>query len=139
MKSVFKSITIVVCATLFGACDKNPASIAASVSTAPLPGTPTSAELKINNWGPQSSKAGQIPNKQPDGSMGIWISVPSTKNFGEAQVVFGGQPARVTSVQENAINAAVDGNLLKQAGVKEVMVKQISTGKLITVGQFKIE
>lgn len=146
MKSVISVIGIFSVAIFISACDKplSPPAASASASSAVAPSvlsaaSSTKAELQIIDWGPQSAKVGQIPNKQADGSMGVWISVSNTKEFGEAQVVFGGQPARFTSVQDKAINAAVDGNFLKQAGVKDVAIKQISTGKTFSVGQFKIE
>ena len=96
-------------------------------------------ELKIGNWGPQSAKIGTTPNEQPDGSMGIWIKAINTEALGEAQVIFGGQAAKQTSVQEKLITAAISTEQLSQPGNKEVVIKQISTGKIYKVGIFIVE
>jgi hypothetical protein len=95
--------------------------------------------LEITNWGPRSAKVGTISNKQPDGSMGIWIEVKSTKGLGEAQLMFGGQSAKVTSVMEKHVNAAISIEQINQSGNKEVVIKQISTGKTYPVGIFIVE
>lgn len=99
--------------------------------------SPPTFELKVVNWGPQSAKIGTNPNKQPDGSIGIWIEVSGTQGLGEAQVLFSGQPAKSTSVQEKLITAAIATDQLAVAGDKEVVIKQIGTGKLFPVGIFK--
>ena len=101
--------------------------------------SPPTFELKVVNWGPQSAKVGTNPNKQPDGNMGVWIEVAGTQGLGEAQVIFGGQPAKATSVQEKNVNAAISTEQLSQAGNKEVVIKQIATGKTYVVGTFIVE
>jgi hypothetical protein len=95
--------------------------------------------LKVVNWGPRSAKVGTIPNKQPDGSMGIWIEVLATQGLVDAQVIFGGLPAKVTSIMEKHVNAAIAIEQLNQAGDKEVVIIQISTGKTYPVGIFTVE
>lgn len=95
-------------------------------------------DLKVVNWGPQSLKAGINPNKQPDGSMGIWVEVESTNGLGEAQIMFGGQPAKLTSVQEKIITAAIDAEQIATTGEKEVVIKQIGSGKLIPIGTVRL-
>lgn len=98
----------------------------------------SAVELKIGKWGPDSTKAGVVPNEQPDGSMGIWIEVLSdTQNFGEAQVLFGGRPAKTTSVQTKLITAAISPEELIP-GDKEVIVKHMASGKTFPVGVFKV-
>ncbi len=96
-------------------------------------------ELKVLNWGPQSAKVETNPNKQPDGGMGIWTEVAGTQGLGEAQMIFGGQPAKATSVQEKNVNASISTEQLTQAGNKEVLIKQTSTGKTFPVGTFIVE
>lgn len=143
MKSAFSVTAILLVTAFVGACDKpsSPAvvSVPASSSVAPSAVPSAKAELQIVNWGPQSAKLGTVPNKQPNGMMGIWISVVKPPNFGEAQVIFGDQLATATSVQESAINAAISSDQLKQIGSKEVVIRQLSSGKSFVVGAFKIE
>lgn len=131
MKSLTR-ISILTFAILLSACDKTEqASQKTSVAV------PPTSDLKVVNWGPQSGKIGTNPNKQSDGSMGIWIEVTGTQGFGEAQVLFAGQPAKATSVQEKLVTAAIATDQLAVAGDKEVVIKQIGTGKLFPIGIFK--
>lgn len=95
-------------------------------------------ELKVVNWGPQSAKAGTNPNTQPDGSMGLWIEVAGTQGLGEAQVFFAGQPAKLTSIQDKLITAAIGPDQVAVSGVREISIKQVGTGKLFPVGIFKV-
>lgn len=125
-------ITILSIAAILSACDKTEQ----TNQKAPVAASPA-FELKVVNWGPQSAKIGTNPNKQPDGSMGIWIEVAGTQGLGEAQVLFSGQPAKSTSVQEKLITAAIATDQLAVAGDKEVAIKQSGTGKLFPVGIFK--
>ena len=99
---------------------------------------PQRIELNVYNWGPQTAEIGAIPNKQPDGSMGIWIEVSDTQGLGDAQVIFDGKPAKTTSVQDKLITAAIFPEQLKVSGNKKIYIKQSKTGKLFTVGIFKV-
>ena len=93
--------------------------------------------LKVVDWGPQAMVLGDIPNKQPDGGLGIWIQVSGEPKLGELQIVFDGQP-QSTAVHEKLITASVSPKLLLQAGSKEITVKQVSTGRTSPVGVFII-
>ncbi len=95
-------------------------------------------ELTITNWGPQTANVGTNPNIQPDGSLGIWISVSDTQGSGEVQVTFGGESMH-TVVQDKLITAAIPAKQLSQVGSKEVLIKQISTGRVYSVGTFIVE
>lgn len=104
-----------------------------------FPFDPTLVNLKIGNWGPQSINAGVIPNKQANGSMGIWIEVSGGQGLGEAQVLFSGQPAKSTSVQTKLITAAIAPGNFSQVGKNEISIRQVSTGKVFHVGMFNVE
>jgi hypothetical protein len=121
-------------AALLSACDNGTPPQQKTSATAS-----TSVDLKVGNWGPQSTKVGVIPNQQPDGGMGIWIEVSGTQGLGEAQVLFGGQPAMVTSVQEKGITASIAPEQLTELGKKELVIKQIATNKLFPVGVFDVQ
>lgn len=95
--------------------------------------------LKIGSWGPQSTTIGKNPNIQPDGGMGIWIEATGISGLGDAEVIFEGQPALTTSVQEKLITASISAKQLNQSGSKEILIKQISTGKTFHVGAFIIK
>lgn len=100
---------------------------------------PSVVNLKINNWGPQSTVVGVIPGLQPDGSAGIWIQVSGALWLGDAQVLFSGQPARATSVQPKLITAAISPENFSKSGKKEISIKQVSTGKVFPVGFLNVE
>jgi hypothetical protein len=100
---------------------------------------PSSVDLKVGNWGPQSTVVKNIPNQQPDGSAGIWIEISGAHELGEAQVLFSGEPAKKTVVQSKLITAAIGPENFTQVGNKEIAIKQVSTGKVFPVGTFKVE
>jgi MFS family permease len=102
------------------------------------PTLPQLAELNVYQWGPQTMEAGNIPNKQPDGSMGIWIDISSTQGLGDAQLIFDGKPAKSTSVQDKLVTAAISHEQLEAPGAKKIFIKQISTGRLFPVGTFNL-
>ena len=99
---------------------------------------PPKVDLKVENWGPQTTPAKVVPNPQADGGAGIWIQVSGTEGLGAAEVLFGGEPAP-TVVQSKLITASVPPAQFAQPGSKDVAVKQVSTGKLFPVGTFKVE
>lgn len=127
-------------ALFLGACSKSETSAPQQSVAAVQQSVSPVVDLKIINWGPQEGKLGEIPNKQPDGNVGIWIEVNSTKGLKEddVQVLFAGQPAVGVSVQENLITGSVVKALLATAGDKEVSIKQVSTQKTFPVGVFKV-
>jgi hypothetical protein len=100
---------------------------------------PSSVELKVGNWGPQSTVVKNIPNQGPDGNAGIWIEVSGVQGLGEVQVLFSGKPANKTVVQPKLITAAIGPENFTQVGNKEIAIKQVSTGKVFHVGMFNVE
>ncbi len=103
----------------------------------PTPSTPLT-ELKVTNWGPQTTPAGTVPNKQPDGNMGIWIQVTSTQGLGEVQISFAGQVLKSPVIQEKLITIAVAPDQLAEPGDKEITIKQTATNNVFKVGVFKV-
>jgi hypothetical protein len=107
----------------------------------PKPATQAAAGLQhigplvVTNWGPQSTTPGVVPNRQPDGSLGIWIQATGTRP--QMQVFFAGKAAKITTVQPNLITAAVDAGELRGDGVKDVAVKDGLDGKTYVIGQFR--
>jgi hypothetical protein len=93
-------------------------------------------ELKVKDWGPKIGKVGEVPNEQPDGNMGIWILVESTRDLGDAQLIIGDQSARSTTHNGDLIVASFRPELLGAVGDKPVKLKQLSTGKEFSLGTF---
>ena len=96
-----------------------------------------SESLKILKWGPNEAKIGTIPNKQPDGKMGIWIDVNTTEGLGDIQILFAGKPAP-TAVQPKLVTAGITPEEFAIAGDKTIEMKIVSTGQIIPVGNFKV-
>lgn len=129
----FIKVALFVSVAVLAACSKNDVP-----ANKPSAAAVSAVELKVGNWGPQSSTAGDIPNKQPDGSLGLWIQVSGEQGLGDMQVLFAGQPAKATAVQDKLITAAISPEQLAQTGNKEVVIKQVSTGKTFSVGTFNV-
>ncbi len=85
-------IGTVVALSLAG-CGRHSVSAAGSSSvqqaTATTNATAPSA-LKITSWGPDSTRAGQVFNKQPNGSAALWIRVNQSLAGDEAAIEFNG-------------------------------------------------
>jgi FkbM family methyltransferase len=94
-------------------------------------------DFKVGTWGPHSMTVGDIPNKQPNGYLGIWIQVTSEQGIGEVKVLFDGQPFN-GYVSEKLITTGIPPSQLVQPGKKEIVIKQVSTGKTFPVGTFVI-
>ncbi len=94
--------------------------------------------LIVNDWGPKSMKFGEIPNKQPNGNLGIWINVTGEKGIGEAQVLFGDYSGHA-AISDGLITTCVPPEQLTVKSSIEIFIKQISTGKIISIGSFRIE
>lgn len=105
-----------------------------------LPGIPAENKLTdtlchLTRWGPQSAVSGQVPNVQPDGSMGLWIETlcapPSAKlRFGEHlfPLHFNGK----------ALTTLIPAELIHQAGEHEVSVLDEATNESFALGEFLI-
>ena len=94
--------------------------------------------LGISNWGPQTTSAGLIPNKQTNGEMGIWIEVTGEQGLGEVQILFSGQPGQSTSSQTKIITATIAPESFLRVGNYEISIRQTSTGKVFPVGVFTV-
>lgn len=93
--------------------------------------------FKVTKWGPDEAKIGTVPNKQPDGKLGIWMDVPSTEEYGELQILFDGQPEPTATTREH-VTCGITPEEISGVGEKKVELKQLSTGKIIQVGTFKV-
>ena len=133
LNTIFKIIVITSVVNLV-ACTKSETPIAASSKL-----EISIAQPNVIDWGPKTMTLGDNPNKQSDGSLGIWIRVSEGKGLGDIKVLFGGQETQATSVNENLITTAVVSEQISQLGSKEISLKQASTGKIYPVGTFIIE
>jgi hypothetical protein len=99
--------------------------------------TASAKTLKVLSWGPDQAKVGEIPNKQPNGKMGIWIQVDTTVGLGDMQVTFAGHPV-TTAEQPKLVTAGVPPEDIATPGDKTIELKLLSTGEVIPIGTFKV-
>ena len=92
----------------------------------------------VAKWGPQSTFIDVVPNVQSDGSMGMWIELPSAVEYGAFEVLFGGKPAQGTYVSKNLVTASIAAKELNIPGEIDVRIKQLSTGIVKKVGVFHL-
>jgi hypothetical protein len=72
---------------------------------------------------------GDIPNKQPDGNLGIWIQVTCGRGIGDVHILFNGM-RQPTSVHASLLTTRVPPEELTQPVKKKIVIKQVLTGKL---------
>jgi len=103
----------------------------------------TDVDFQVLDWGPQSTKAGIVPNKQPDGGSGIWIKISKIdiEYSGPVKVYFSGKPANGVYFNPNGelITASIPPRFFKNSGRYAVTVKQIATGREFYIGLFIVD
>lgn len=101
------------------------------------------ASIEVLDWGPQSTKAGDVPNRQPDGGAGIWIKVKKTdvEVAGPVKVYFDTFPAYLSYFHPDGevITASIPPRLFSRAGFLQVSVQRVATGVSTHVGHFSVK
>lgn len=82
---------------------------ASAASSAPL------ASLSIASWGPQETKAGEVFNKQPNGSAALWLRMNQSLDGDTAAVAFNGT-LLPTVISGNLVTLAIPAPLYAAAG-----------------------
>jgi peptidoglycan/LPS O-acetylase OafA/YrhL len=95
-------------------------------------------QLKPSAWGPRSSINGTIANKQPDGSMGIWIKLPGLSASEKLMVYFDGSKISKSYIQKDLITVAIPSNQISDAGKYPVTIEFVESGEIINVGYFTV-
>lgn len=83
--------------------------------------TGASGGLEISSYGPDTTQAGVVFNKQPDGGSAIWIRVNRPLDGDVATVVFRGKPL-TGAISGNLVTAAIPADLYREPGSFEVHV-----------------
>jgi hypothetical protein len=94
--------------------------------------------LKVENWGPQETTVGTIPNVQPDGGAGVWIKLDNQLSFGRLQVTIDGQPAQQTNVSPGLITTSLPPTIFNKPGKKRILVVNVNNGESVAVGEFLV-
>lgn len=118
------SVAVVVALSL-AACGNQSAN---TTSANPVPQSPATASampalfnLKITSWGPESTKAGVVFNKQPNGSAALWIRVNHSLSGDEVAVEFNGVLLQAI-VSGDLVTTGVPVDLYAKPGTYKVHV-----------------
>lgn len=95
------------------------------------------SDLTITGWGPDAMKVGTIENRQPNGSMGVWVRTSSPVSPGEVEIYFGNSKPELV-IEGNLITFGVTPDQLVNPGKIEIRLTQPSTGQSKPIGTFEI-
>lgn len=120
-KSTTTCLLGVVAALVLTGCGNNAGEPASSGQTSAVAASAPMGPLSIQSWGPQTTKAGTVFNKQPNGSAALWIHVNQSLTGSEAAVEFNGAllPANVSG---DLVTAGVPADLYAKPGNYKVHV-----------------
>lgn len=83
--------------------------------------------VRVVNWGPQNTVVGINPNRQPDGTLGLWFQLNSTKGLTNVTIQFDGTPALSTVIVNNTlITTSVPEALIQSTGQKQISMSNES-------------
>jgi hypothetical protein len=90
-RAIFYAVALSTVLTLTACGNQQAADTAVSSTAAQVAaGNVVPGDLKITSWGPESTRAGAVFNKQPGGSAALWVHVSQSLNGYEAAVEFNG-------------------------------------------------
>lgn len=98
-------------------------------------GTPSEVFCPVVTWGPDSTIAGSAANAQPDGSQGMWFTLPCAPR--SVQLVFGDDRLPATRT-ERGVTSRVPLALLATPGKVALKLRDTHTGEELAVGEFEI-
>jgi len=120
-------ITCAVAASMaltLAACGNQQAAQTQTTSAA-VQATPVSSavpgSLEITSWGPESTQAGEVFNKQPDGSAALWIHVNQPLTGDVVAIEFNGTLLQ-GNISGDLVTAGVPKNLYAKPGSYKVLV-----------------
>ena len=97
-----------------------------------------STNLNISNWGPKSTKKSIVPNIQPDGGGGLWITLNDEVMPFDVTVYFDGVPAKISHNGRKIITASISPDLFLLPGKKLISLENSLTKKTIMIGEFEV-
>lgn len=95
-------------------------------------------DIELLDWGPKTTRSGVVPNLQPGGRAGLWVSFINDSGLSDFRLYFDGEPALLTHVRSGVVTAAISPSFFYTAGHKPVVIKHLSTGKEFEVGTFVV-
>lgn len=103
---------------------------------------PMGIDLHVLDWGPRSTPAGLVPNRQYDGGAGLWIKIErlDVERIGPVKVLFSGRPSNIDYLHPDGelITTTINAREFKKPGRHEVTIRQLATGRVFSVGEFEV-
>ncbi|MGY4493081.1 hypothetical protein [Pseudomonas sp. TE3610] len=95
--------------------------------------------FKVAAWGPQTAKAGDVPNPQPNNRAGVWIKFDNQDQLTGVKIMLDGVPATSINIQPGLMTAAFPSSLFMSAGKRKLEISQQAGYSRLEVGNIKIE
>lgn len=111
-------VASVLTAMTLAACGNQQGNQAGGPSKSTETATPENAlpsSLKITSWGPDSTKAGEVFNQQPDGSAAFWVHLDHSVEGDVVWIQFNGAQLQ-SDISGNLVTAKVPASLYAKSG-----------------------
>lgn len=99
------------------------ATAAPAATAAATPSLDALQGLKVEDFGPKNTKAGQAFNEQPDGSSAIWVRADRNLEGYDAAVWFNGQRLGSRGISARTVSGTIPAELLAKAGTYSVEIR----------------
>ena len=96
----------------------------------------SSSDVFIESYGPISNSLLEVPNIQPDGSMGLWIKLSTDLSFEFMEIIFDGKIAQHQNLQKTIFTGGIPVQWISSPGDKTIYIRDLSSGKYYFVGVF---
>jgi hypothetical protein len=100
-------------------------------------------EFRVVDWGPRNAKIKEVPNKQNDGGVGLWVKIEkvNSEETGPVRIFFGGRPSRMDYLHSDGevVTASIPPEFYNAPGRYEITLIQTTTGRNYHVGDFVVE
>jgi len=121
-------------------------SISACDNKAPEPQKETAAPqaqistpLAAGEWGPSETAAGTPFNLQPNGKSAMWVNVSGLDVSKSVEVTIGQTKGEDVNATEKLVTFTVDAAAYEKPGDYPVVIKELSSGRVLNVGVFKVK
>lgn len=100
-------------------------------------GSAATSLCPVLDWGPKETRAGKVPNPQPDGAVGMWFRVECAPD--NVQVLFDGVALATTRDSTmNVVTALLPGEYIAVARHAALALRDPDTQETIDVGSFLV-
>lgn len=115
------SVAVFLAVSLAGCGWHGDKTVTGAPTSSPVASAAMLGSLEIIRWGPTSTKAGVVFNKQPDGGAALWIRVNQSLEGDAVNIEFAGVPLQ-GYISGDLVTAAVPASLYAKPGTFAVYV-----------------